>query len=492
MTQALKTQQEEIENLKKHQIASQAQFKSQLDATLKQMLTTRSNGHQMTGAAAATTANGVFSNEDLNTKLAMSITSAILPKMQKTIQEEINKTVQAQYVQRLLDPVREQISRDMAEKMKSVESVLKDNVNKLFKSKTTLDTLAQSVTASMQSVVVNSYRDTFKNHIVPTFEKTCQIMYQQVNNSFARGTQDYLAEFDQLGKQHKKMFEENKEPIIAQMRQLSENMQTNSKQIAAEMAASLQQNFDGHLRNSNAVLQDILISSVKAIIKEEIQIAMRDQQHILPDRLITHMRQTGTMTPVNFSPQIRSVTPHHHLIGTATQSLPVVQDTKTQITNFLQKSQYNSAFQVALCASDLNLLVNLCELVNPQQVFEMSTNNPNKKPQCQLQQPVILSLIQQLSQDLNTHSELKIKYLEDALNNLDLTSPLTREHLPSVINQLTSKSQQFVNANPNHKLVRQMRMLFLASQALLRGSGGTSKPNAVSAAAANSIQHDSY
>jgi enhancer of mRNA-decapping protein 4 len=76
-----------------------------------------------------------------------------------------------------------------------------------------MDTLSQSIVGSMQSTVVNSYRDTFQKVLVPNFEKSCQNMYQQVNASFAKGTQDYLIEFDQLAKQQRKQFDDNKEPI---------------------------------------------------------------------------------------------------------------------------------------------------------------------------------------------------------------------------------------------------------------------------------------
>jgi len=105
--------------------------------------------------------------------------------------------------------------------------------------------------------------------------------------------------------------------------------------------------------------------------------------------------------------------------------------------------------------------------VNPTQVFEQTFNNATKKVQCPLQQPVILSLIQQLSQDLTTNVELKIKYLEEAVVNLDLTNGLTREHTPGVIGQLVIKLQQFIQSKPNDKTTKSVRMLLMASQSLL-------------------------
>jgi len=102
-------------------------------------------------------------------------------------------------------------------------------------------------------------------------------------------------------------------------------------------------------------------------------------------------------------------------------------------------------------------LENLCELVSPSQAFD---------PKSKLQQPVILSLIQQLGQDLSSNTELKIKYLEDAMVNLDLTLPLTIEHTPIVMNQLVMKLQQHIQMHPNDKMTRQCKMLLLASKSL--------------------------
>lgn len=63
-------------------------------------------------------------------------------------------------------------------------------------------------------------------------------------------------------------------------------------------------------------------------------------------------------------------------------------------------SQAVSSLQ-ALTAADLNLVLYVCETVDTQQVFGQHS--------CPLSQPVLLSLIQQLSSDLGTRTELKLK-----------------------------------------------------------------------------------
>ena len=97
-------------------------------------------------------------------------------------------------------------------------------------------------------------------------------MYQQVNNSFSQGTQDYITAFEQFTKQQRKLVEEHKEPVLAQIQQYNDQMKLHGTQVAAEIASNLQRQFDNVLRNTNAILQDTIISSVKAIIKEDIDI----------------------------------------------------------------------------------------------------------------------------------------------------------------------------------------------------------------------------
>ncbi len=60
-------------------------------------------------------------------------------------------------------------------------------------------------------------------------------------------------------------------------------------------------------------------------------------------------------------------------------------------------------FLQALSAADLNLVLYVCETIDSQQVF-------GQQP-CPLHQAVLLSLIQQLSTNLSTRTELKIRFV---------------------------------------------------------------------------------
>lgn len=177
---------------------------------------------------------------------------------------------------------------------------------------------------------------------------------------------------------------------------------------------------------------------------------MHDQQLTLSDILLNQIRQNSSQNYPNSNS-------YDQTNSSYSNQQQMHQDTQLQITQHLKKGAINNAFQVALCAADLNLLENLCELVSPSQAFDAKSK---------LQQPVILSLIQQLSQDLNSNTELKLKYLEEAIVNLDLTVPLTIEHTPIVMNQLIVKLQQHIQMHPNDKSTKQCKMLLLASKSL--------------------------
>ena len=247
MSKTLKSQHDEIEHIKKQQISSQSQMKSHMDASLKQFLITQQQ-RSSTMQQQQQQMSLVSDENQLSLLIQQGLNKNLQPKLEQLLKEEINKSIQTQFVTRLMEPLREQITRDLAEKLKSIEAVMKDSIIKLFKSKSTMDVLSQAIVSSQQATICNSYRETFQKVIVPNFEKSCQNMYQQVNCSFSKGTQDYLMEFDQLAKQHRKMFDENNEPILAQMKNFNEQMQSHSTQMANILANNLQQQFETNLR----------------------------------------------------------------------------------------------------------------------------------------------------------------------------------------------------------------------------------------------------
>lgn len=78
----------------------------------------------------------------------------------------------------------------------------------------------------------------------------------------------------------------------------------------------------------------------------------------------------------------------------------------SQLQSLIIKGNIDAAFQQALSASatasDLSLVLYVCENVNPDEVFS--------DIKCILQQHVLLSLVQQLGADLAQKTDVKLRY----------------------------------------------------------------------------------
>ncbi|MGH0118419.1 UNVERIFIED_CONTAM: hypothetical protein FKN15_023355 [Acipenser sinensis] len=226
---------------------------------------------------------------------------------------------------------------------------------------------------------------------------------------------------DEMKKTIPQSISKSLEPVTGQL----------SNTIAAKLTAvegTLKENIIKMVK-SKVSLQDSILTQVQRIVKGEVSMAMKEQQAAVTTSIMQAMRSAAG-TPI----------PSSHLD---------YQTQQANILQLLQQGQLNQAFQQALSAADLNLVLYVCETVNSQQVFGQ---NP-----CPLIQPVLLSLIQQLSTNLATRTELKISYLEDAVMNLDHGDPVTRDHMSSVLSQVRQKLFQFLQADPHNVLSKTWR-----------------------------------
>jgi hypothetical protein len=55
-----------------------------------------------------------------------------------------------------------------------------------------IDSLSHAVANAIQATMIASYRDTFNQIVVPSFEKAATNMFQQTNDVFKRGTKECL------------------------------------------------------------------------------------------------------------------------------------------------------------------------------------------------------------------------------------------------------------------------------------------------------------
>lgn len=371
-------------------------------------------------------------------QLSQALCSSLTNRMDKVLREEMKKTVPST-ISKSLEPVTSQMNNTISTKLTAVEVTLKDNVSKVVKSKNITDAIGRSAAEAMQGPIQAAYKDAFQSIVLPVFERSCQSMFQQINDSFKQGTQEYIQQLEAHAKNRKQREQEARDPMIDRLQQMMDGFQNSTDQLANNVTANVRAEVQHQIQMMVGNLQESILSHVQRIVKGEVGLAMKEQQAVVTSSIMQAMRSAAG-TPV----------PTAHLD---------YQTQQANILQLLQQGQLNQAFQQALSATDLNLVLYVCETIDSQQVF-------GQQP-CPLSQPVLLSLIQQLSSNLTTRSELKISYLEDAVLNLDHSDPLTRDHMASVLTQVRPKLFAFLQQDPHSPLSKRARRLMMMLQGLV-------------------------
>lgn len=127
--------------------------------------------------------------EHLSQQLSQSLSTAVCNRLERTIREEMKKTV-PQCISKSMDPTVSQLSSTIAAKLTAVEGTLKENITKLVKSKNLTDSVVRATADTLQGPIQSAYREAFQSVVLPAFEKSCQSMFQQINDTFKQGTQE--------------------------------------------------------------------------------------------------------------------------------------------------------------------------------------------------------------------------------------------------------------------------------------------------------------
>jgi enhancer of mRNA-decapping protein 4 len=224
------------------------------------------------------------------------------------------------------------LEQDVHSRSAKASATVQEAIVKASQSKAVTDSLAQAALPHVQE----AFREAFASVIVPGFERGLQAMLNQVSAVFVKGAKEH-------------------ETVLAQMRK------SLTDQVSKEMQLSLSK-----LKQSDddPAAREWMVEQVVA----------RVQEVILPElnRSLARNLAATPMTAVPPSPD--------------TPSLSI----QRMVKEHVRQGNYDAAFQVALSASNLPLVVATCEMVNPVQVVDQS--------ECPLSQNVLLALVQQLGE----------------------------------------------------------------------------------------------
>lgn len=346
----------------------------------------------------ATIEQGMYNRLSRQNDILTSVEAAVKDNIATTLPRVINEVV---------EPMKIAMKNDV----KRIDDLLRDNMNKVLTGSHMREMITAAVINTAKPALDKSFKEAFGKDILPGIEKACETMFRQIQDTFVRGTRDYLHHI---------------EVVVEKMCQKRNEAQSEalSRLVRDELQTEMAKGFGN--------IQEGVLRTVRDSVRDNMGAHFSDIQA-----------------------RSRATTPGI--------SVPNLADAQARVLSLLQRGQLNAAFQQALSASDLGLVVLVCEKTEPTKVF--ATTGPGSR--CLLQQPVILSLVQQLSADLGHRTELKHKWLEEAILNLDPTDPVTREHMGAVLMTLQTQLASFVATNPHNRSTRGMKVLAMAARNLL-------------------------
>ena len=287
-------------------------------------------------------------------------------------------------VSRALDGVKAGVEREVGGKLRGLEQQLESSVAEILRQTVTSTatseqigrSVATVVTSSLGGVIQETYRAAFQQQ-AQGFERALQVMLRQMAEQFGAGAREYEAA---VGRKLEVVEAGRREELAPVLQGVMAQVQE-----VREGVARLGQVVQGLARGQEAS-QGATAVEVQEIVRREVMAALVQQQAAAgrqetpaPDLVAVNLRQT--------------------------------------IQAHIQAGRTEAAFQAALSANDLAVVVFTCELLNTTQVICTSCHYsypPNSHPitqvfnsaTCPLSQSVLLSLIQQLSVDLGDKTEV--------------------------------------------------------------------------------------
>eukprot|EP00094_Tigriopus_californicus_P007217 TCALIF_06947-PA protein Name:"Similar to edc4 Enhancer of mRNA-decapping protein 4 (Xenopus laevis)" AED:0.06 eAED:0.06 QI:0/0/0/0.83/1/1/6/0/1019 len=338
-------------------------------------------------------------HDDVSAQWSKSLNS----KLETVVRAELKKT-STHMIHQISQQIQDSLQVDLSQRSVKSDLALKDAVGKMVQSRPVCDNIGQSVANSITPFLQTAFRNAFTHVIVPSFEKSIQAMMVQISSTFMKGVKEHETQLNaHMAKLREEQHQGVVEPLVKELR--------------------------GALGNV-----DHIVTSVQRAVASEVNEAF-------------------AQSPLRSQSATPSIT------GSANNPGNSLVDTQRTIQGHLAQGRINEAFQTALSASNLGVVMLTCEMVNPMQIFAQSP--------CPLSQHVLLALIQQLGHNLEEKTELKHKYLEEAVMNLDPVNIDTKAHLSGIMSGLCKQLKTYISRHPNQKMTKQMRLLLMAAQHLV-------------------------
>ncbi|XP_028392864.1 enhancer of mRNA-decapping protein 4-like [Dendronephthya gigantea] len=370
-------------------------------------------------------------------KMTTSITTAVLNKVEKIVKNEIRNSVGSGF-QKIAPSLQDELNTVMTQKLRVADEVMRESIARMVKEKSVLDAIGKAVGEAIQVSFSATMNDFLNKSMLPGFEKACRAMYAQINTAFENGTKQYIQNFESYAESRKEIEKQQKDTIVDQLQILVQNFQVASEKLSTSMSGSLLEMMQTQLTTSMKKLQSSLLEQLQEDLNKSLQETIQKE--------VTNV----LIEQSAFSGESKDQTKHRN--------------TQLRIKQLIDERNFSGAFLEALTAGDLELVTLVCQACDPSELFGQDP--------CPFNQPTLLSLIQQLSVELSSNTELKYRYIEEAILALDTEDPVTKEHVDAILRglceQIKATNHLLAQDDSTKPLQRSLKRLYMAAMSLIK------------------------
>ncbi|CAG9768722.1 unnamed protein product [Ceutorhynchus assimilis] len=369
--------------------------------------------------------------ENVLTAMNQLVTKSFSEKVPQLLQQEIKQSILPS-IHQAMETYRIQIEAQYQQKFANVQAIVMENFDKALSKKATADAISVHVAKQIIPNLEKSYREIITQSLVPSWERIGAQIFHQISDTFTKGTKEYTASVESYMERQRKVQDKGKE-VVSQMQIVSDNLKGNSEKINEIVTSEIHKHF-AVFKN----IQDKIVHNIKETLSQEMKMGFQRHAQVIEEGVLNAVSRSRAVTPAPHGDT------HHQAIAAVQQALA--------------KRAYDEAFQVALSAENLSLVMFVCERVDVNNIFG---------EECLLSQSVLLALIQQLSMELHKNPEIKLCFIRAAFLGLLPDLPQTRIYIPRILKELTKQLSGFMDTNPPLKQMTDARLLKMAADNML-------------------------
>ncbi|XP_065164405.1 enhancer of mRNA-decapping protein 4 isoform X2 [Atheta coriaria] len=229
--------------------------------------------------------------------LSQQLSKQVIEHLQPCISHEIKMNV-VPPVLNIFQSLQDQLDLHYKQKLATLDNLVKTNIAKLFSNKQVADSLSTSIVTIIKPSLESCYKDMIGTTLIPSWERACTTMFQQIHNTFTQGTKEYTSCVENYMERQRKVQDKGKD-LVNQIQTVSENMKLNSEKLTNAVSEEIQR----QINISCVGMQEKLGSMISDVVKDQVRLGFRTHSALLEDSVVNAVRS-------------RAVTPSPHVIDT--------------------------------------------------------------------------------------------------------------------------------------------------------------------------------